>query len=109
MRRIFELAAAGLGRKRIVNALNAEVAPAPQAQRGRPVAWCPSSVTEVLHRELYRGRIIWNRTRKRDQSGQHRQSLGADRVDDDRGPPTADRARRPWQMAHAELTRRRAV
>ena len=73
VRRIFELATAGYGRKRIALALNAENAPAPRAQRGRPKAWCPSSVTEALHRELYRGRIIWNRTRKRDRSGQHRQ------------------------------------
>ena len=28
---------------------------------------------EVLHRELYRGRVIWNRTEKRDQWGQKRQ------------------------------------
>ena len=36
-------------------------------------AWAPSSVHEVLARPLYRGRVVWNRTRKRDQWGQHRQ------------------------------------
>lgn len=37
-----------------------------------PRAWAPSSVREVLHRELYRGRRQWNRTRKRDNWGQKR-------------------------------------
>jgi site-specific DNA recombinase len=74
IRRIFELCARGRGTRRIAKTLNDDHAPAPRAQQGRPKAWAPSTVREVLHRELYRGRIVWNTTRKRDQWGQVRPS-----------------------------------
>ena len=73
VRRIFELAIAGRGKKAVTRILNEDLAPAPRAQRGRPVAWCPSSVGEVLGRELYRGVIVWNASKKRDAWGQKRQ------------------------------------
>ena len=73
VRHIFELYAEGSGQSRIAKRLNEEGAVAPRAQQGRPRAWAPSSVHEVLDRPLYRGRIVWNRTRKRDRWGQHRQ------------------------------------
>ena len=50
VRRIFELYVEGAGQSRIAKRLN-----------------------EVLERPLYRGRVVWNRTRKRDQWGQRRQ------------------------------------
>jgi hypothetical protein len=63
VRRIFTLACDGWGVKRIAAALNAEGAPAPLPRRaGRPRGWAPSSVREVLHRDLYRGVVVWNRT-----------------------------------------------
>src|SRR5262245_50201672 len=63
VRRIFTLAADGWGVKRIAATLNAEAAPAPLSHRtGRPRGWAPSSVREVLHRDLYRGVVVWNRT-----------------------------------------------
>ena len=71
--RIFELHAEGHGQARIAKILNEASAPAPRAQRGRPCGWSPSSIHEVLYRPLYRGRIVWNRSRKRDQWGQKRQ------------------------------------
>ncbi len=70
VRRIFELCAAGDGLKGITKMLNAEGAPAPRSQQGRPRAWAPSSVREVLYRESYRGVLVYNRTRKRNQWGQ---------------------------------------
>ena len=73
VRRMFELYTEGYGQSRIAKMLNEERAVAPRSQQGRPRAWAPSSVHEVLGRPLYRGRIVWNRTRKRDQWGQHRQ------------------------------------
>jgi site-specific DNA recombinase len=73
VRRIFELCAAGAGLTRITKTLNEDGVPAPRPQRGRPCGWAHSSVREVLHRELYRGVIVWNQTRKRDRWGQHRQ------------------------------------
>jgi site-specific DNA recombinase len=61
--RIFRLTVEGGGVKRIAAALNAERAPAPMPHRaGRPRGWAPSSVREVLHRDLYRGVLVWNRT-----------------------------------------------
>lgn len=74
VRRIFDLAAAGNGLKAITKALNAEGVASPRPQQGRPHAWAPSSVREILHREQYRGRRIWNKTRKRDAWGQHHQT-----------------------------------
>jgi site-specific DNA recombinase len=71
VRRIFELCAQGRGVKRIAMALNDERAPAPvPRRRGRPRSWAPSSIREVLHRSLYRGEIVWNRTQKRNHWGE---------------------------------------
>ena len=70
VRRIFELCADGKGVRAITLALNEERALAPTPRRlGRPRAWAPSSVREVLYRDLYRGVITWNRTKKRDAWG----------------------------------------
>ena len=61
--RIFRLTVDGWGVKRIAAALNADGAPAPVPHRaGRPRGWAPSSIREVLHRDLYRGLLLWNRT-----------------------------------------------
>jgi DNA invertase Pin-like site-specific DNA recombinase len=73
VRQIFELCASGCGQTRIVKQLNAEHRPAPRAQQGRPRAWAPSSLRAVLRNELYRGVIVWNRSRKRDRWGRHDQ------------------------------------
>lgn len=71
--RIFELCAAGHGVRAITKLLNATGEPAPRAQRGRPIAWAPSSVWAILRRPLYRGEIVWNQTKKRDTWGRKRQ------------------------------------
>ena len=73
VRRLFELCAAGAGLTRITKMLNAEGVAAPRPQLGRPVGWAHSTVRAVLVRELYRGVIVWNQTRKRDRWGQHHQ------------------------------------
>jgi hypothetical protein len=73
VQRIFELSAAGHGYTRIAKRLNAEGAPSPRPRRGVVRGWAPSSVREVLGRKLYRGMIVWNRTRKRDTSGKRHQ------------------------------------
>lgn len=70
VRRIFELAAEGVGQKRIALRLNADDAPSPRSQQDRPRGWAQSSVHEVLFRDMYRGELVWNRTRKRDRWGQ---------------------------------------
>lgn len=74
IRRIFELSVEGHGLKTIAKILNAEGARSPRAQRGRSQTWAPTSVREVLYREVYRGIITWNRTRKRNQWGVQKQA-----------------------------------
>jgi site-specific DNA recombinase len=110
VRRIFDLTAQGYGRKRVVQILNEEGAVSPRAQRGRPHAWCPSSVHEALHRELYRGVIVWNRSRKRDRWGRHRQHArdAAEwmRVD---APDLRIVPEDVWTAVHERLSQRRAV
>lgn len=110
VRRIFQLTAEGHGRRRVALLLNEALAPSPRAQRGRPSAWCPSSIHEALHRELYRGVIVWNQTRKRDPWGRHRQTA--------RPAAEAIRIEAPnlrivpedvWTAVHARLSKRRAV
>ena len=39
------------------------------AERGTPGGWSPSTVYEVLHRDLYRGEVIYNQTRRRAPDG----------------------------------------
>jgi len=61
---------AGEGLKRIARRLTNEgaLAPKPFARRDglRPVAgWSPSTIRAILNRELYRGVVVWNRSRKR--------------------------------------------
>src|SRR5581483_4210685 len=73
VRRIFGLCAQGEGLKAITKALNAARLPCPRPQQGRLSAWTPSTVRDILRREQYRGRRIWNKTRKRDNWGQKRQ------------------------------------
>jgi len=75
VRRIFELAAAGWGTRRIAHQLNADRVPAPLPRRaGRPRAWAPSTIYAMLTRSLYRGEVVWNRSKKRDAWGIKRQS-----------------------------------
>ena len=100
--RIFELSAAGSGLTRIAKALNGTRAPCPRPQQGRPAGWAPASVREILHRETYRGALIYGRTKKRDRSG--------DIAPTDRPPQEWTRVDAPhlrivsealWDAAHA--------
>jgi DNA invertase Pin-like site-specific DNA recombinase len=72
--RIFESYAAGHGLGTIAKQLNEQSAFRPSPQQGRPAGWAPSSVREILRRPLYRGQIVWNRSKKRDKAGQLNQS-----------------------------------
>jgi site-specific DNA recombinase len=109
IRRIFDLSVAGHGVKAIAKILNGEGAASPRAQLGRPQSWAPTSVREVLFRDVYRGVIAWNRTRKRNQWGVQQQAAR----------PAGDWLSIPapalrivdepvWQAAHARLAAVRA-
>jgi site-specific DNA recombinase len=70
IREIFEKAAAGWGTRRIAHDLNARRVTAPPPRRtGRPRAWAPSTIYAMLTRSLYRGEVVWNRSRKRNAWG----------------------------------------
>lgn len=76
-------------------------------QCGRPRAWSPSSVREVLYRESYRGLIVYNKTKKRDAWCRKRQTT---RPESEWLRTDAERLRivpePPWNAAHARLSRR---
>ena len=104
VRRIFTLCSDGKGARRIAKQLNAEGAPAPRPQQGRPQGWAPSSVRAILYRPLYRGEIVWGKVQKRNAWGQvryqrrdenewHRASVPSLRIVDDS----------LWEAAHERL------
>ena len=70
VREIFRRSARGDGLRTIAKELNAAGVPTPRAQQGRPDGWVPSSIREMLHRDLHRGVLTWNRSKKRDADGQ---------------------------------------
>jgi DNA invertase Pin-like site-specific DNA recombinase len=105
VREIFARCAQGQSRRTIAFALNAAGAPCPRAQQGRPAGWCASSVREVLYRPLYRGEIVWNRTKKRNTWGQKQQQLRPDsewlRIE---APELRIISEETWTAAHERLT-----
>jgi hypothetical protein len=69
VREIYRRYAAGEGFKQIAHVLNANKVPSPRPQQGRPAGWEPSTVRSVLLREIYRGVLVYNRTKKRRDDG----------------------------------------
>ena len=64
VQRIFELSANGLSLKSITAELNREKVPPPRPRiTSKQASWCPTAIREMLRRELYVGRVIWNRSR----------------------------------------------
>ena len=68
VRRIFEEYANGQGLKALAHALNAEQIPAPtprgvRGKEGAAPSWAPTSVREMLRNDLYRGQLVYNRSR----------------------------------------------
>jgi hypothetical protein len=110
VRRIFELCAGGAGIRRIAIMLNDEGALAPTPRRaGRPRSWAPSTVREILYRDLYRGVVVWNRIRKRDVWGLKRYLARPEEQWMRRDAPElriVDDA--PWAAAHRWLEDARA-
>lgn len=68
VRRIFQLAADGYGLLRTVKVLNDENIPSPK-HRGHRRGWSVTGVRDMLHRPLYRGEVIYGRTRWTDKGG----------------------------------------
>lgn len=74
VRRIFTMSAAGIGLVRIAKTLNAEGVRSPRAGDGRHHSWAPSSVRAILFNPLYKGEVVWGRTKKRDAWGRRKKS-----------------------------------
>jgi DNA invertase Pin-like site-specific DNA recombinase len=64
VREIHELCADGFGYKSIAGILNRKGIPGPRSPE-----WDSNTVRTILMREKYRGVIVWNKTRKRDEDG----------------------------------------
>ena len=69
VREIFQAYADGTGLRTLAKRLNAARRPSPRAQQGRPNGWTASSLWAVLRRPIYRGELVWNQTKKRNQWG----------------------------------------
>ena len=105
VRRIFELCAAGKGVRTIAITLNDEGALAPVPRRtGRQRSWAPSTVREILYRPLYRGEVVWNKVKKRDQWGLKKYLARPEsewlRID---APALRIVSDELWDIAHARL------
>jgi site-specific DNA recombinase len=104
IRRIFALCADGSGYTRIAKLLNADNAPKPIGRRNQPSGWSPGSVREVLNRDLYRGEVVYNKTRRRAPDGT---TTFADRPTSDWLRLTRDDLRivsdGAWRDAHARI------
>ena len=74
VRRIFTLVAAGNGLRKVAQTLNAEGLRSPRARVGRHHSRAPSSIRAVLFNRLYKGEVVWGRTKKRDAWGRRKES-----------------------------------
>jgi site-specific DNA recombinase len=109
--RIFEMAARGHGYRSIAYTLNAAGAPAPSPRRpGRTPSWSMTTVRDALHREAYRGVVVWNQRRREIRHGKRTVSRR----------PESEWVRRaapdlriisddPWRQAHERLAATRAT
>ena len=61
--RIFEMSAGGTSLKNIARTLNAEAIASPRPRIGRRGGWCQTAIRAMLKRELYKGEVVWNKTR----------------------------------------------
>ncbi len=73
VRRIFDMRGDGYGLRAIAKSLNEESLPCPRPQRQRPAGWTATSLLSILERDEYRGEVVYNKTRKRNDWGQQKQ------------------------------------
>ena len=108
VQQVFQLAADGYGKARIARTLNQQQVPAPRVPHDVPSSWSSSTVNCILHRPLYKGVIVWNQSKKRDQWGQRAQKP---RPEQDwlvvPAPHLQIVSDEVWDAAHAELDRKR--
>jgi site-specific DNA recombinase len=62
IREIFEMSVMGVSLKKIAKSLNAKCISPPRSRSSRG-KWCFTAIREMLKRELYKGELVWNRTK----------------------------------------------
>jgi site-specific DNA recombinase len=106
IRRIYERAAGGHGYSRIAKALNADGVASPARGRG----WATGGVREILFRDLYRGRVVYGKTRWTDRGGTR---VKVDVPEAEwltlEAPELRIVTEGEWQAVHARLEQTRAV
>lgn len=110
VRQIFRLCAEGEGMVSIARLLNDEGLPAPRNSIGLKISWSPSSVRSLLHRRLYLGEVIWNKTKKRNPWGiqQQRKRSEKDWIKISI-PQLQILSEEEWKAAHDRLNTSRAL
>src|ERR1700733_10375136 len=70
VRRIFEMSVSGLSLKTIAKQLNADGIPPPRGtkKKTRP-SWAYTAIREMLRRDIYRGRVVWNKRKYKKRPG----------------------------------------
>jgi site-specific DNA recombinase len=64
VQKIFGMSADGCSLRTMAKRLNSEKVPARQPRAGKRYAtWCLTAIHEMVRRELYVGRIVWNRSK----------------------------------------------
>lgn len=106
VRRLFAECAQGRGFTRIAKRLTAEGVPSPHPGRG----WAATAVREMIFRPLYRGQIVYGKTRWQTKGGTKRKVRVPEaewiRV---AAPALAIVTEAEWQAAHRRLDRTRAI
>ena len=69
VKRVFAAYSEGSGLTRIAKSLNEERIAPPRGTTG----WAPSALREILRRPLYRGEIVWNKSKKTHRGGTKKQ------------------------------------
>jgi site-specific DNA recombinase len=70
VRRIFHMSASGLSLKLIAKELNAEGIPPPRGTKKKmQPSWVYTAIREMLRRDIYRGRVVWNKRKYKKRPG----------------------------------------
>jgi site-specific DNA recombinase len=108
VRRIFQGVADGVGMKRIAMQLMAEGIPAPVRKNSR--GWYAGTLRQMLHHQLYRGRVVWGRweaVRRRGRKVARLRDPG--QVLTVEAPELRIVSEKLWAAAHAALARKAEV
>jgi len=73
------MAASGASLKKIAKTLNASNVASPRPGiKKKYDTWCPSAIRDMLRREIYIGRVVWNKSRRLKHPGTNKRVRRAD-------------------------------